>query len=515
MDQRYQPRTDSPLLGASLRLPPANIEAEQALLGAIMSNSIAYDRVASFLTPAHFADPINVRIFHAIQRRIEAGLIADAVALKAEFENSGVLDDVGGTRYLAQLMSAMVGIINATEYGRAIYDCWLRRELIRVGTAMVESAFGIDEAVDGAATATRAADDIDLLVSQASPGTVQRRGNVQFADAVHEVIDRMEDVAAGRVGRLISTGLPCLDRVMGGGIGPNTLNYMVGASEGGKTELALQIAEGVAANARQGWLDQGTKGMCPCVLYICLGDMTAQQMATRSAARLAAVPRRVIARGDADMDQAERVLIARNAAAEIPIEFSDTGASTVGRVLGDIRRVQSRRPVALVIVDNFSDFLSVAPHQMFGTAVASAKALKDQGAKDMNVCILVLMHTNSSREKDAKGARPTPQDIPWNTKIHAHFAFGVYRPFLYLDPSPPEEPDTLNDKGREVLAKIRRKWAEARDPYPNGVRNVTEIIPMKMREADDDGRDIGILTFDRLANRFHDMGPKNDQRNQY
>src|SRR5208282_812086 len=117
----------SPLLGLSQRLPPSNLQAEQALLGALLANNKAYERVSEFLVPEHFADPIHGRIFQAIQRRVEAGQLADAVTLKAEFEHSGVLEEVGGTAYLAQLLTAMVGIINAGEYARAIHDAWLRR----------------------------------------------------------------------------------------------------------------------------------------------------------------------------------------------------------------------------------------------------------------------------------------------------------------------------------------------------------------------------------------------------
>ena len=105
---------DSPLLGLSQRLPPSNLQAEQALLGALLANNRAYERVSEFLAPVHFADSIHGRIYQAIARRIEAGQLADAVTLKGEFEHSGVLEEVGGTAYLAQLLSAMVGIINAS-----------------------------------------------------------------------------------------------------------------------------------------------------------------------------------------------------------------------------------------------------------------------------------------------------------------------------------------------------------------------------------------------------------------
>src|SRR5487761_537065 len=100
---------DAPLLGMSQRLPPSNMAAEQALLGALLANNKAYERVSEFLAPEHFVDPVHGRIFQSIARRIEAGQLADAVTLKAEFEHSAVLEEVGGPAYLAQLLTAMVG----------------------------------------------------------------------------------------------------------------------------------------------------------------------------------------------------------------------------------------------------------------------------------------------------------------------------------------------------------------------------------------------------------------------
>src|SRR5919202_5850 len=136
------------LLGLSQRVPPQSPQAEQALLGALLANNKAYERVSEFLAPEHFADAVHGRIFRAIQRRIEAGQLADVVTLRPEFEHSGLLDEVGGPAYLAQLLSAMVGIINAGEYGRIVHDCWLRRQLVDVGEEVVNRAFGAEPELD-------------------------------------------------------------------------------------------------------------------------------------------------------------------------------------------------------------------------------------------------------------------------------------------------------------------------------------------------------------------------------
>ena len=127
-----------------LRQPPANTEAEQALLGAMLINNAAYHRVAEFLLQEHFGNAVHGRIYAAIGKLIERGLIADPVTLKNLFDQDGALAEIGGAQYLAQLVNAAVTIINAEHYGRTIHDLYLRRELITVGQDVVTEAFQHD-----------------------------------------------------------------------------------------------------------------------------------------------------------------------------------------------------------------------------------------------------------------------------------------------------------------------------------------------------------------------------------
>src|SRR5690349_18048067 len=180
---------DSPLLGLSQRLPPSNLQAEQALLGALLANNKAYERVSEFLAPEHFADPAHGRIYKSIQRRIEAGQLADVVTLRPEFEHSGDLDEVGGPAYLAQLLSAMVGIINAGEYGRLIHDAFLRRQLIDVGEQLVNNAFGADPELTEAKQQIEAAEQ--ALFNLATEGNSEG-GFITFEKALTTAVEAAE-----------------------------------------------------------------------------------------------------------------------------------------------------------------------------------------------------------------------------------------------------------------------------------------------------------------------------------
>ena len=127
--------------GDVLRTPPHNYEAERALLGAVLMNNRAFERVSEFLSAEHFADPVNGRIYQACAKLIEQGHQANPVTLKTYLERDDLIIAAGGIKYLASLAAAAVTIINAGDYGKLIYDLFLRRELIALGENMVNEAF--------------------------------------------------------------------------------------------------------------------------------------------------------------------------------------------------------------------------------------------------------------------------------------------------------------------------------------------------------------------------------------
>src|ERR1700681_2561038 len=126
------------------RTPPHNTEAEQALLAAILVNNASFHRVSEFLLPDHFAEGVHGRIFAAIAKLIERGQIANPVTLKNLFDQDSALQEIGGGEYLARLARSVVTIINAEDYGRTIYDLFLRRQLITLGEDVVNEAFAHD-----------------------------------------------------------------------------------------------------------------------------------------------------------------------------------------------------------------------------------------------------------------------------------------------------------------------------------------------------------------------------------
>lgn len=126
-----------------VRLPPQNIEAEQALLGAILANNHALEKVSEFLKPFHFASPVHSAIYQAILTLHSRGHSADPVTLKGYLANDGTLDAVGGVKYLMDLAATAVTIINAEDYAKLVFDRYLRRQLINLGTDIVNDAYAV------------------------------------------------------------------------------------------------------------------------------------------------------------------------------------------------------------------------------------------------------------------------------------------------------------------------------------------------------------------------------------
>ncbi|MEN9709447.1 MAG: hypothetical protein RIQ68_1855, partial [Pseudomonadota bacterium] len=194
------------------RTPPHNIEAEQALLGAILVNNEAYDRVSDFLAPEHFSEELHRRVYDVMMQLIKAGKIATPVTLKTFLGDH----DLGGItlpQYLARLAAEATTVINAHDYGRTIYDLAVRRHLINIGEDIVNTAY--DAPVD-AAPREQIEEAERRLYEIAEQGKYDG-GFQTFHSALKSAVD-MAANAYERDGKLagISTGMIDLDKKMGG-----------------------------------------------------------------------------------------------------------------------------------------------------------------------------------------------------------------------------------------------------------------------------------------------------------
>ena len=185
------------------RKPPDNLEAEQALLGAILINNDAFDRVSDFLRSEHFVEEIHRRIFEIAGSLIRAGKLATPVTLKT-FLGDHDLGGVTVPQYLARLVSEATTIINAHDYGRSVHDLAIRRELISIGEDVVNVAF--DAPVDS--SPREQIEDAERRLYQIAETGRYDGGFQRFSDALKLAVD-MAAAAYERDGSLsgIATGL--------------------------------------------------------------------------------------------------------------------------------------------------------------------------------------------------------------------------------------------------------------------------------------------------------------------
>ena len=200
---RKQPAAELPS-----RVLPHNIEAEQALLGAILINNEAFYRVSDFLESKHFFEPINGQIFELAGRLIHLNKRADTVSLKTFLPGELNVEGLSVNQYLARLVAEATTIINAADYGRIVYDLSVRRALITIGEDIVNLAY--DAPVD--ATPASHIEDAERKLYEVAETGRYDSGFQNFAKALKTAVD-MTAAAYQRDGKLsgLATGLRDLD----------------------------------------------------------------------------------------------------------------------------------------------------------------------------------------------------------------------------------------------------------------------------------------------------------------
>ncbi|MEM7426590.1 MAG: replicative DNA helicase [Pseudomonadota bacterium] len=419
------------------RSPPANLEAEQALLGAILVNNEACDRVSGFLNPEHFSEPVHARIYETASILIQAGKLASPVTLKTYFESDATLAEIGGTAYLARLAASAVTIISAEEYGRTIYELAQRRELITIGTDIVNEAY--DTPVDSSPRELieRAEQELYDLAESSKYG----QGFQKFSTALAGAID-MAANAYERDGGLsgISCGLTDIDEKMGG-LQPSDLIILAGRPAMGKTSLATNIAYAVAKSYRSEHQTDGTlKILDGGVVAFYSLEMSSEQLATRILSEQAEISSELIRRGKISEQEFQRLVAVSQEMASMPLYIDDTGGLTISQIAARARRLKRQRGLGLIVVDYIqlvtgsSRRASESRVQEVTEITTGLKAL----AKELNVPIIAL--SQLSRQVEARDdKRPQLSDLRESGSIEqdADVVTFVFREEYYLQRQEP------------------------------------------------------------------------------
>lgn len=455
--------------GPSYRTLPHNIEAERGLLGAILVDNRAHERVSEYLRPEHFALTQHAKIFEAIGKLVERGQLANPITLKRFFEHDEALSDVGGPVYLAELAATAVTVINAGEYGRVIYDLHLKRELVVIGQDIVETAFGGE--VDQSGTN-------QIEIAEQSLYDLATTGNYEggfqaFKEAVISAID-MAETAHKRDGALagVTTGLSDVDRLLGG-LHPSDLLILAGRPAMGKTALATNIAYNAAKTYSE------TNGEEGAVVGFFSLEMSAEQLASRILSEQAEISSDKMRKGEVPNEQFPRLVAASQELYKIPIFIDDTPALTVSALRTRARRLKRQHQLGLIVIDYLqlvqgsNQSKSDGRVQEVSEITRGLKTL----AKELDVPVIALSQLSRQVEqRDDK--RPQLSDLRESGSIEqdADVVTFIYRDEYYVSKS---EPQRRPEEGDDKFVQRYSNWQERLQKC----RNLAEFIVAKQRHG--------------------------------
>jgi len=461
---------------AAYRTPPANVEAEQALLGAILVNNAAFHRVHEFLKAEHFAEGVHGRIFAAIAKLVERGQIANPVTLKNLFDQDGALAEIGGAQYLARLAASVVTIINAEDYGRTIHDLHLRRQLIAIGEDVVNDAFAYD--LDRAAP-QQIEEAERRLFELATTGEFEG-GFQPFKSSLAEAI-AMAESAFKRSGSTtgVSTGFIDLDKLLGG-LHPSDLVVIAGRPSMGKTAIATNIGFSAARSFKP---ERRADGAVVAEDGARVGffslEMSSEQLATRILAEESGVSSNDIRKGEVSREDLYRFIESSQRLSAAPFFIDDTPSLSIAGLRTRARRLKRIHGLDLVIIDYLQlirgsgDGRQDNRVQEISEITRGLKAL----AKELELPVIAL--SQLSRAVEAReDKRPMLSDLRESGSIEqdADVVMFVYREEYYLSRGEPgRRPEESDEKYNDRYERWHKRLEE--------VSGTAELLVAKQRHG--------------------------------
>jgi replicative DNA helicase len=391
---------------------PHNIEAEQQLLGVILTNNDVYDRIASLVRAEHFFDPVHARIYEIAAARIQKNTLASPVTLKAFLEDDLGLRELGGPSYLARLAGAAISAFAARDYAQMIYDLAVRRELIALGRDISARAAKVDVESEPREQIIEAEQRLYKLGEQG----VAERGFQSFLKAVTDAVN-VANAAYQRDGGLagISTGLIDLDKKLGG-LHPSDLLILAGRPSMGKTSLATNIAFNIARTHRRGRLPDGSEGSVEggVVGFFSL-EMSAEQLAARILSEASEVPSEQIRRGDMTEAEFRRFVEAAKALESCPLYIDDTPALPISQVAARARRLKRTHGLDVLIVDYLQLLRGSSKENRVQEVSEITQGLKAI-AKELDIPVIALSQLSRAVE-NREDKRPQLSDLQCRAQL--------------------------------------------------------------------------------------------------
>ncbi|UOA23750.1 Replicative DNA helicase [Sulfitobacter pontiacus] len=444
---------------------PHSIEAEQQLLGAILTNNDIYDRVASVIGPKHFYDPVHARIFEIAAARIAKNNLASPVTLKAFMEDDEGLKELGGPAYLVRLAGAAISAFAVRDYAQMIYDLAVRRDLIQLGRDIAAKAAQVDVASEPREQIVEAEQKLYKLAEQGQTES----GFQSFLKAVTDAVN-VANAAYQRDGGLsgVSTGLIDMDKKLGG-LHPSDLLILAGRPSMGKTSLATNIAFNVAKAYRRGTLHDGTEGAVDggVVGFYSL-EMSAEQLAARILSEAAEIPSHQIRSGDMTETEFRRFVDAAKALEACPLYIDDTPALPISQLAARARRLKRTHGLDVLIIDYLQLVRGTGKGENRVNEISEITMGLKAIAKELNIPVIALSQL-SRQVENREDKRPQLSDLRESGSIEqdADVVMFVFREEYYKEREKPgdheldkmaiwqEEMERLHGRAEVVIGKQR------------------------------------------------------------
>ena len=438
---------------------PINVGAEQSLLGAILSNNLALEKVEDFLEPKHFSSKINSIIFDTLKRFITNNQIADITTIKVFLENNEDFVSNGGMKYLLEIAENSVSIINAKQYGELIYDLYLRRELIDVGTELVNKSYSDFQEENSNSIIEK----VELELFNLTNDGEKQRGPKIFTDVLSDTLDYAEkafkkssDVA------VLKTALTDLDKKIGG-LHKSDLIIIAGRPSMGKTAFATNIASNICMDK----LNLKKKNN---VLFFSL-EMSSEQLATRLLSEMSKIPSEKIRTGNISKMDFENLLKNSEKIKNLSLFIDDSPALTLSAIRSRSRRLKRKDGLDLIIID-YLQLISSESRNLNDNRVKEiseiTRGLKAI-AKEFNIPVIALSQL-SRKVEDREEKRPQLADLRESGSIEqdADLVVFLYREEYYLARTEPPEGTEKHIAWTDKMEKIH---------------NIAEIIVAKNRHG--------------------------------
>lgn len=473
--------------------PPNNLSAEAAVLGAILFDNNAYQRIADHLRPSDFYAPAHQDLFEVASNMIQQGRVADGVTLREHFEKAERLAEIGGARYLEELLDSAAFGPEVTDYAKMIRDLAMRRALVGIGGELQGRALTPEPDESGERQIELAERQLFDLAERGASG----KGFSSFSEALTGSL-QMAEAAFKRDGKMagVASGLRDLDEKLGG-LHPSDLIILAGRPSMGKTSLATNIAYNAAAAYRAETQEDGSKKTLEgAIVGFFSLEMSNEQLATRILAERTGINAHRIRQGELDKQDFERLQDATEELQNLPLYIDDTGGISISQLAARARRLHRSVGLDMLVID-YLQLITVNTTnsntnrvQEVTQITTALKAL----AKDLNIPVVALSQLSRQVEqRDDK--RPQLSDLRESGSIEqdADVVMFVYREAYYLERTEPgADPNDLQSN---------EKWAAWRARMDQ-VYGTAEVIIGKQRHGP-----IGkaVLAFDANITRFGDL----------